>query len=187
MRGVLVCFILFLLLVSTPRNPILPEPPTVIAEVLMDSVATALFDEAVECIKQHEGWHGSKQFPYVGYGHKLLPRESFTAEISVEIADSLLRADLLQKCSTFRAFGKDSLILGVLAYNVGEYRLLGLGSMPKSNLIRKLENGDRDIYEEYISFRRYRGKVIPSIENRRKAEYELLFDKTFLTMKYDGN
>ena len=32
-----------------------------------------------------------------------------------------------------------------------------------------------DIYEEYISFRCYKGKVIPSIERRRKKEFELLY------------
>ena len=34
---------------------------------------------------------------------------------------------------------------------------------------------DRDIYREYISFRCYQGKVIPSIERRRKEEFELFY------------
>ena len=41
--------------------------------------------------------------------------------------------------------------------------------------IQKLESGSRDIYEEYISFRCYKGKVVPSIERRRKKEFELLY------------
>lgn len=49
--------------------------------------------------------------------------------------------------------------------------------MPKSRLLKKLEAGDRDIYREYVSFRRYRGKVVPSIERRRKVEYMLLFEE----------
>ena len=32
------------------------------------------------------------------------------------------------------------------AYNVGPFRLLGKGKIPKSTLIRKLEVGDRNIY-----------------------------------------
>ena len=136
-----------------------------------------LFDEAVECIKRYEGWHSAKHHPYVGYGHKLQKGEKFTADISKEFADSLLRADLLKKCAVFRSFGRDSLLIGVLAYNTGEYRLLGTGTIPKSKLIKKLEVGDRNIYAEYISFKVYKGKVLPSLERRRKEEYELLFDK----------
>ncbi|MBR3917475.1 MAG: glycoside hydrolase, partial [Clostridia bacterium] len=68
-----------------------------------------------------------------------------------------------------------ALLLTVLAYNVGHSRLLGYGKRPKSNLIKKIESGDRDIYEEYISYRCYKGKPIPSIERRRKIEFQLLY------------
>lgn len=64
-----------------------------------------------------------------------------------------------------------------MAYNVGAYRLKGYGKMPKSRLLEKLEAGDRNIYREYVSFRCYRGKVVPSIERRRKVEYMLLFEE----------
>lgn len=133
------------------------------------------FDSAVAVIKKYEGWHSEKSHPYVGYGHKLQPGETFTHRISESVADSLLRIDLLQKCAAFRRYGKDSLLLGTLAYNVGEYRLLGTNNIPKSQLIRKLEAGNPDIYNEYISYRLYRGKVISSLERRRKEEYRLLF------------
>ncbi len=76
----------------------------------------------------------------------------------------------------FRQFGKDSLLLVTLAYNVGPYRLLGSKKIPKSTLVKKLEVGDRNIYKEYVSFRCYKGKVVPSIERRRKVEYLLLFE-----------
>lgn len=139
-----------------------------------------LFDEAVELIKNHEGWHSAKHYPYVGYGHRLTGEDSFNHNISKKQADSILRSDLRKKCAVFREFGKDSLILGVLAYNVGEYSILGIGKKPKSRLLRKLESGNRNVYSEYISFRMYKGKVIKSIENRRIAEFKTLFDKTKL-------
>lgn len=60
-------------------------------------------------------------------------------------------------------------------HNVGIYRLIGDGKIPKSKLIRKLEKGDRDIYKEYVSFRCYKGRVIPSIEKRRKEEFSLFY------------
>lgn len=74
----------------------------------------------------------------------------------------------------FSYLGRDSLIAAVLSYNVGAYRLKGYGKMPKSKLLKKLEAGDRNIYKEYVSFRCYKGKVVPSIERRRKVEYMLL-------------
>lgn len=132
------------------------------------------FEAAVTCIKKYEGLHDKPHGPYIGYGHRLLPGEKFQ-QITLAEADSLLRVDLRQKCAVFRRFGADSLLLGVLAYNVGEYALLGTADRPKSRLIRKIESGGRDFYAEYISFCRYKGKTVPSIERRRKEEYELLF------------
>lgn len=122
---------------------------------------------------EFEGWHTGPD--YIGYGHRLLPGEKLTANLTEVQADSLVRADLLKRYATFRQFGKDALLLSVLSYNVGEYRLLGYGEIPKSNLIKKLEKGNRDIYKEYISYRKYKGKVIPSIERRRKCEFVLLY------------
>lgn len=138
--------------------------------------AGTLFEKAVSLIKESEGWHGKKEhWPYVGFGHKVLPGERLTNGITREQGDSLLRSDLRKLCRTFSYLGRDSLIVSVLAYNVGVYRLKGYGKISKSRLLKKLEAGDRDIYEEYVSFRCYRGKVIPSIERRRKKEFELLF------------
>lgn len=75
----------------------------------------------------------------------------------------------------FSYLGRDSLIVAVLSYNVGAYRLKGYGKMPKSSLLKKLEAGNRDIYEDFIKYCHYRGKKIPSIERRRKEEYSLLY------------
>ena len=124
-------------------------------------IPASLFEKAVACIKEHEGWHG-KHLPYVGYGHKAQ-------------ADSLLRADLMKLCRMCSRFGKDALLVATLSYNVGYYRLVGYGKIPKSKLIQKLEAGDRNIYHEYISYRCYKGKVVPSIERRRKKEFRLLY------------
>ena len=37
--------------------------------------STDLFEDAVQLIKKYEGWHHARDQPYVGYGHRLLPRE----------------------------------------------------------------------------------------------------------------
>ena len=135
------------------------------------------FSLAVECVKRFEGWHGEKRhLPYIGYGHKLLPGERLTHKISRAQGDSLLRADMRKLCRMFRRFGQDSVLLACLAYQVGPYRLLGGGKHPKSRLIRMLERGNRDIHKEYVSFRKWKGSVIPSIERRRRVELALLFE-----------
>ncbi len=145
-----------------------PPPPL--------EIPASLFERAVALIKEFEGWHTFPQhLPYVGYGHRILPGERYTEELTEQQADRLLRTDLIKRCHTFRRFKKDALLLAVLSYNVGEYRLLGYGKNPKSMLIRKLESGNRDIYSEYVSYRKWKGKVIPSIERRRKKEFRLLY------------
>lgn len=146
------------------------------AQSLEELKKMPMFERSVAVIKRFEGWHGPEAGNYVGYGHRILPGENLSHDMTEAEADSLLRADLFVRCTIFRRFGVDSLLLATLSYQVGHGRLLGYGKYPKSKLIQKLEGGDRDIYREYVSFRRWKGKVIPSIERRRKMEFELLFE-----------
>lgn len=162
-------------------------PPTTISPTI--TIQTDLFEEAVTLIKQYEGWHPN-HYPYVGYGHRLINGEKFGSDISEGFADSLLRNDLKQKCSVFREFGKDSLLLAVLSYNVGEFNLLGFENKPRSLLIRKLETGNREIKEEYLSYRKANGEILRALSDRRKAEFDLLFDKTktfIIKLKFTRN
>lgn len=135
-----------------------------------------LLERAISCIRFYEGWHGEKKhWPYVGWGHRVLPREKFTNDITKAQGDSILRTDMMKLCRLFSKFGRDSVLLACLAYQVGAYRLLGTKKMPKSRLIRKLEVGDRNIYEEYISYCYYNGKSVASIKRRRIVELQLLY------------
>ena len=90
-------------------------------------------------------------------------------------ADSLLRADLWKCFEHFKGYGKDALLLTLLAYNVGVGRLLGNGKHPKSRLLRKIEAGDRNFYWEYVSFCRYKGKVMRGLVKRRQMEFALFY------------
>ena len=84
------------------------------------------FERAVRCTKYFEGWHSEKHHPYVGWGHQVQPGERYSARtMTKRQADALLRKDLRKFCAMFRKFGRDSLLLATLAYNVGPYRLLG--------------------------------------------------------------
>jgi lysozyme len=96
--------------------------------------------------------------------------------MSLAEAELLLRKDLKKFCGMFSAYGKDSLLLAALAYNVGPYRILGCKKKyPKSTLLKKIEAGIRDFKSDYVQFCRWKSKRIPSIERRRYAEWTLLY------------
>lgn len=124
-------------------------------------------------VKYFEGLHRGRD--YVGYGHRLLPNERFTADMTERQADSLLRADLWKCFGYFKGYGKDAMLLTLLSYNVGVGRLLGYGKHPKSQLLRKIEAGDRNFYHEYVSFCRYKGKVLRGLVKRRRIEFALFY------------
>lgn len=138
--------------------------------------ALPLFERAVRCIKYYEGWHDIKRnYPYIGWGHRILPHEKFRKNLTFQQADSLLRSDLRKLCTLFRKYGRDSLVLAVLAYNVGPYKILGNGKLPKSRLLQKIEQGERNIRGEYLDFCRYQRRKIASIHRRRQTELLLLY------------
>lgn len=134
------------------------------------------FERAVRCIKYYEGWHDIKRnYPYIGWGHRILPHEKFRKNLTFQQADSLLRSDLRKLCTLFRKHGRDTLLLAVLAYNVGPYKIIGNGKFPKSRLLQKIEQGERNIRREYLDFCSWKGKNIASIKRRRQMELLLLY------------
>ena len=134
------------------------------------------FERAVRCIKYYEGWHDIKRnYPYIGWGHRILSYEKFRKNLTFQQADSLLRSDLRKLCVLFRKYGRDTLLLAVLAYNVGPYKILGNGKYPKSRLLQKIEQGERNIRREYLDFCRYQRRKIASIHRRRQTELLLLY------------
>lgn len=132
------------------------------------------FERAVLLIKHCEGMHSQKDYPYIGYGHRLQPGEKLTSKITKRQADSLLRSDLKKLCYLFRDYGISSILLATLAYNCGQVSILGDKNKPESRLIQKIKRGEKDIENEYITFSRWKGKVIPSIKRRRWMELKLL-------------
>ena len=133
------------------------------------------FERAVVCVKFFEGFHGKGCYPYVGYGHQLQKGEHFSSNMPEWQADSLLRADLMAQFDRFKGYGKDASLLSLLAYNVGAGRILGYGKQPKSQLLRKIESGDRNYIQEYLSFCHYKGNILRGLVKRRRAEFLLFF------------
>lgn len=84
-----------------------------------------------------------------------------------------MRKDLHENMAVFKKYGADSLLLGVLAYNVGR------GRVQRSSLLKKLDKGDRNIRDVYLSFNRYKGKVHNGLKRRRTEEFKELFIEVF--------
>ncbi len=130
------------------------------------------FERAVIIIKKFETLHRPKDYPYVGYGHRVLPGEPYRrgVQLTEKQADALLRKDLRKFVSLYKAYGKDALLLGVLAYNCGP------GVVNKSTVLKKLKSGNRDIFKSYTSHCRYKGKFHKQLHQRRITEYIVLFN-----------
>ena len=171
---IIAAFVIFLFGMRVNAQTVMPSEPLSKALTIFELPP---FERAVCCIKYYEGLHRKKDYPYVGYGHRLRPGERYSSEMTATESESLLRKDLKELCSLFRPYGKDSLLLAALAYNIGTFKLLGLkGKYPKSIILKKLDSGDRNIKNDYVKYFHWRGKKIASIERRRYAEFLLLFD-----------
>ena len=131
------------------------------------------FERAVIIIKKYETLHRPKDYPYVGYGHRVLPGEPYRrgVQLTEKQADALLRKDLRKFVSLYKAYGKDALLLGVLAYNCGP------GVVNKSTVLKKLKSGNRDIFKSYTAHCHYRGKFHKQLHQRRLTEMVTLFQK----------
>lgn len=168
---IIAAFVIFLFGMRVNAQTVMPSEPLSKALTIFELPP---FERAVCCISFYEGLHKKKDYPYVGYGHRLRPGEKYSSDMTATEAEFLLRKEL---CSLFRPYGKDSLLLAALAYNIGAYKLLGLkGKYPKSTILKKLDSGDRNIKNDYVKYCHWRGKKIVSIERRRYAKFMLLFD-----------
>lgn len=129
------------------------------------------FNLAVEIIKHFEGWHTVRNYPYVGWGHQLQPGERYSARSMTKAqGDRLLRQDLMKMYRLFDGYGKDQMLLAVLAYNVGPYAILGTSKRPRSTLLRKLDAGNRNIFHDYMRFCRYKGRKVKSAIKRGQSD-----------------
>lgn len=130
-----------------------------------------IFERAVILIKRFETLHKPVHWPYVGYGHQVQPSDPYRkgVQLTEAQADALLRKDFRKFCHMYAAFGKDSILLGALAYNCGP------GVVNKSSVLKKLKRGESDIAASYIAHCRYKGKPHKGLYSRRLAELSYLF------------
>lgn len=109
-------------------------------------------------IKEFEGLHHNDTI-YCGYGH-LITKKSDTLQSAID----LLNLDLLKNIKFFN-YSNDSIILGVLAYNVGVGRVVRSGLDTNFSIFR------------YMNFCYFRGKFHEKLFERRKKELEIYLKK----------
>lgn len=134
----------------------------------------SIYEEAVLMIKKYETMHKQRHWPLIGYGHLVMAGEKYRRGVvlSESEADAVLRNDLLKNAAFFRKYGADSLLLGVLAYNIG------CGNVAKSTFLKQLSAGDRGpaMRELYMMYSRIHGRPHKGLRQRRADEYDLLIN-----------
>jgi GH24 family phage-related lysozyme (muramidase) len=152
---------------------LLLQLPSYAARSMTSLMELPPFERAVLVIKHYETLHKPQHWPYIGYGHQVQPGEPYRkgVQLTEQQADALLRKDLRKFCALFRDYGPDSTLVAVLAYNCGPRKVM------QSSIARKLRAGERDIYHDYLSFCRYKGKMHQGIRRRRWVEFQLLYSE----------
>lgn len=91
------------------------------------------FERAVLIIKYYETLHRPEHWPTIGYGHIVQSGEPYRRGVQLTEAQAgvLLRKDLHKFCALYSQYGKDSVLLGALAYNCGP------GVVNKSSILKK--------------------------------------------------
>lgn len=105
---IIATFVIFLFSMRVNAQTVMPSEPLSKVLTIFDLPP---FERAVCCISFYEGLHKKKDYPYVGYGHRLRPGERYSSDMTSTEAESLLRKDLKELCSLFRPYGKDSVLL----------------------------------------------------------------------------
>jgi len=135
--------------------------------------------QGIDLIKSFEG---CKLKPYkdvvglltVGYGHRLADADN--RDYTQEEVDEFLRSDLerfergvLTYITVPLTQGQfDSLVC--FSYN------LGLGTLSRSTLLKKINAGDDGAAKEILRFDKAGGKPLKGLTNRRIAEYRMFND-----------
>lgn len=176
MRKLLFFFVALLTLVAATPAANASSPRAFGAEQRKNRSIMELppFERAVLIIKKFETLHHPSDYPYIGFGHRILPGEPYRrgVQLTERQADALLRKDLRKFIAIFKEFpSKDALLLGVLSYNIGP------GAVKKSTVYRMLKSGNRDIFKAYTAHCRYKGKFHKQLHQRRIMEFMVLFHK----------
>jgi len=135
--------------------------------------------EGLELIKRFEGFRSRQYtdvagFPTIGYGHRIVPPESFPGGLSEPQAANLLARDVSAAELAVGHLVKVALTQGQFDALVDFCFNLGSGRLAGSTLLRVL-NGGRygDAVEQLLRWDLAAGQVNTGLKGRREAELEL--------------
>jgi lysozyme len=135
--------------------------------------------EGLELIKRFEGFRGQQYtdvagFPTIGYGHRVVPPESFPGGVSEPQAANLLAGDVsAAECAVGRLV-KVALTQGQFDALVDFCFNLGSGRLAGSTLLRVLNGGRYDAaVEQLLRWDLAAGEVNLGLKARREAELRL--------------
>lgn len=135
--------------------------------------------EGIELIKGFEGLRLSKYQDVVGkwtigYGHLILPSESFPNPLTEKQAEDLLRKDLATSEAGVARLVKVKLSQQQFDALVSFTFNLGAGNLQSSTLLKKLNAGDYSgAAEELLRWNKAGGKEVAGLTRRRAAERKL--------------
>ena len=135
--------------------------------------------EGLELIKRSEGFRGQRYidvagFPTIGYGHRIVPPESFPNGVSEAQAANLLVEDVSAAELAIGRLVKVALTQGQFDALVDFCFNLGAGRLAKSTLLRCLNAGRYAAAAEQLLLWDLAGRGSESgIEGRREAELRL--------------
>ena len=119
----------------------------------------------------------------IGYGHAILPGETFALPFTEQDAEELLARDLKRFVEAVNTFVKVSLSQHELDALVSFAFNVGVGAFRKSTLLKKLNAGDHTgAAPEFNKWIYGDGRILPGLVSRRRAERRI-----FLTGIYDAS
>jgi lysozyme len=138
-----------------------------------------LSDAGLALIQKFEGFSATTYndpvgLPTIGYGHKLLPGESFPNGITQDQATQLLAADAATAGQAVESLVKVPLTQGQFDALVDFCYNLGRSRLAASTLLRDLNAEDYDAArQQLLLWVHAGGQVLPGLQARRQAEFDL--------------
>jgi lysozyme len=135
--------------------------------------------EGLGLVKQFEGFRNRTYtdvagFPTIGYGHRIVPPESFPNGISEPQAAAILAKDVCEAESAVSSLVRVALTQGQFDALVDFCFNLGAGRLAGSTLLRALNGGRYEAAaEQLLLWDLAGGEVNAGLKARREAEFKL--------------
>ena len=135
--------------------------------------------EGLDLIKRFEGFRSRQYtdvagFPTIGFGHRIVPPESFPGGVSEAQAAAILAGDVSAAERAVGSLAKVALTQGQFDALVDFCFNLGAGRLAKSTLLRCLNSGrSNDAAEQLLLWDLAGGEVNLGLKARREAELRL--------------